>query len=132
MHPRRILDGIYWKFRLGRPWRELPSRYGSHEVCYLYYNRWNHSGLLKEISLALIKDVETRGHFDVRKAMKDGLITFEREGSKYNVYISASLVDMWQVSTAMIYYRLVADETGKKLLQPRSRLFNTGIYDGPK
>ena len=111
---RRILDGILWKLRSGLSWRELPPQYGSHEACFLYYNRWKHSGLLNKITSTLINDVETRGRFDIKTAVKDGVVTFKREGSKFHVYILASYADMWQVSIAMIYYQKIAVKAGNK------------------
>jgi transposase len=116
---RRILDGILWKLRSGLPWCELPSCYGSHEACFLYYTRWQHGGLIKRIRSALIKDAETRGNFDMKNALINGVVKFIPNGrSNLDIYILAPYVDMWQVSAAMLLFRQVLDYAVKGGSQP--------------
>ena len=31
---RRVLNGIFWRFRTGSPWADIPDRYGPHTTCY--------------------------------------------------------------------------------------------------
>jgi transposase len=117
---RKVLNGILWKLRYGLSWRQLPSRYGSSEACFAYYNRWKRNNLIDGIISALIKDVETRGKFDINKGLKGGVVTFKQEGSKYHVYILAPYTEMWQVSTAMIYYQTLAVKAGESYYQSLS------------
>ena len=37
---RRVLNGIFWRFRTGSPWADLPERYGPHTTCYNRFVRW--------------------------------------------------------------------------------------------
>ena len=116
---RRILDGILWKLRSGLPWRELPRRYGSHEACFMYFTRWQNSGLLKKIRSVLIKDLETRGKFDMKDAVREEHVKFIPNGGlSLGIYVRASHLDMWQVSTAMLFYQQVAAHVVKKDSQP--------------
>jgi transposase len=117
---RKVLNGILWKLRYGLSWRQLPSRYGSNEACFAYYNRWKRNNLIDEITSVLIRDVETRGKFDINKGLKSGVVTFKQEGSKYHVYILAPYTEMWQVSTAMIYYQILAVKAGESYYQSLS------------
>ena len=55
--PRRVLNGILWRFRTGRPWADIPERYGLHTTCYNCFVRWPAAGvwdrLLAAVSQAL-------------------------------------------------------------------------------
>ncbi len=31
---RRVLKGIFWRFRTGSPWADIPERYGPRTTCY--------------------------------------------------------------------------------------------------
>ena len=34
VNDRRVLNGIFWRFRTGSPWADIPERYGPHSTCY--------------------------------------------------------------------------------------------------
>jgi transposase len=42
---RRTLNGILWGMRTGRPWRDLPERYGSWYTVASCFYRWRKSGV---------------------------------------------------------------------------------------
>ena len=46
VHDRRVMNGIFFAFRTGTPWRDLPERYGSvHDLFQpLRYSRWSKNG----------------------------------------------------------------------------------------
>ena len=105
---RLILDGVLWKLRSRNPWRTVPARYGSHQVCYLHYDRWQTSGLMKKIMQVLAHDLKTRGEFDFEQALREQIVRIERLGSRLAVYFSFPFSETWQASTSMlIYQRLI-------------------------
>jgi len=110
---RRILDGVLWKMKHRQPWRNIPPRYGSHQACYQHYRHWKKMGLTEKIIKTLLDDVETRGRFDRKSAIETGIVYFRLHRGRYHIYIHADYVDLWQVSTAMIYYQLIAERLQK-------------------
>lgn len=34
VYDRRVINGIFWRFRNGSPWADIPERYGSSTTCY--------------------------------------------------------------------------------------------------
>jgi transposase len=58
---RKVLNGIYWRFRTGSPWADIPERYGPPTTCYNRFVRWRKAGvwdrLLEEISKAYDGDI---------------------------------------------------------------------------
>ena len=41
---RQVLGGILWKLHTGRPWRDLPERFGPWQTCYGRLRRWQRDG----------------------------------------------------------------------------------------
>lgn len=37
---RGVVDGVLWRFQLGRPWRHVPVGFGSWEGVYGWWRRW--------------------------------------------------------------------------------------------
>jgi len=105
---RTLINGILWILRCNKPWRALPSRYGSHEACYQYYKAYKRSGLLKKILAALMRDLENRGRFDFTHAINSGIVHMvEREG-RVNYYILPEYSEDWKVSTSLLFYQEIA------------------------
>jgi transposase len=50
---RRVLNGIFWVFRSGAPWRDLPEIYGPRTTCYNRFVRWRQAGVWDQIMEAL-------------------------------------------------------------------------------
>jgi transposase len=50
---RRVLNGIFWVFRSGSPWRDLPEIYGPRTTCYNRFVRWRRAGVWDQIMEAL-------------------------------------------------------------------------------
>lgn len=42
---RRVLNGIFWRFRTGSPWADIPERYGPYTTCYNRFVRWREAGI---------------------------------------------------------------------------------------
>jgi Putative transposase of IS4/5 family (DUF4096) len=41
---RQVLGGILWKLHTGRPWRDVPERFGPWQTCYSRLRRWQTEG----------------------------------------------------------------------------------------
>jgi transposase len=41
---RQVLGGIVWKLHTGRPWRDVPVRFGPWQTCYGRLRRWQADG----------------------------------------------------------------------------------------
>jgi transposase len=41
---REVLGGILWKLLTGRPWRDVPGRFGPWQTCYGRLRRWQRDG----------------------------------------------------------------------------------------
>jgi len=41
---RQVLGGIMWKLHTGRPWRDVPGRFGPWQTCYSRLRRWQRDG----------------------------------------------------------------------------------------
>lgn len=52
---RRVLDGIFWRFRTGSPWAEIPERYGPPTTCDNCFVRWRKAGLWDRLLEAVSK-----------------------------------------------------------------------------
>jgi transposase len=57
---RNTLDGILWIMRTGAPWKDLPRRYPSRQVCNARFCEWAESGALSSILSTLAEDLEYR------------------------------------------------------------------------
>src|SRR5690606_34010411 len=59
---RMVLIGIYWRWRTGATWADIPARYGPHTTCVNRFNRSRRAGhwgrILKAISVAYAGDVQ--------------------------------------------------------------------------
>ena len=42
---RRVLNGIFWRFRTGSLWADIPERYGPHITCYNRFVRWREASI---------------------------------------------------------------------------------------
>ena len=105
---RQILNGILCKLASRCSWRKLPASYPSPRVCYLYFRRWMQAGLLKKVISALMKDVETRGQFNVKEAVKTGIVKFVEKEDCVVIYLLSHFSSAWQVQTALLYYQYIA------------------------
>jgi transposase len=41
---RQVLGGILWKLHTGRPWRDVPGRFGPWQTCHSRLRRWQRDG----------------------------------------------------------------------------------------
>ena len=61
---RQLLNGMLWSLRTGAPWRDLPSRYGPWQTVWRNFNEWREAGLLEEIKVALLGQLDEAGALD--------------------------------------------------------------------
>lgn len=50
---RKIINGILWRLRTGKPWVAMPSRYGPHMTCVNRFLRWRDKGIWQRIIQAV-------------------------------------------------------------------------------
>ncbi|MGI9508500.1 MAG: IS5 family transposase, partial [Geminicoccaceae bacterium] len=55
---RRVLNGIFWRFRTGSPWADIPERYGPHTTCYNRFVRWREAGIWDRLLSAMAEAVD--------------------------------------------------------------------------
>ncbi|WP_257160724.1 transposase [Corynebacterium cystitidis] len=60
--PRRILEGIIYRYRCGIPWRDLPEYFGPWKTVYHRYNQLAKAGTFDVIVNALIAQADASGH----------------------------------------------------------------------
>jgi hypothetical protein len=60
-------------------------------------------------------DVETRGQFNINKAVTTGIIKFEEKKDYFVIYIRSQFSSAWQVQTALPYYQSVACHLERKM-----------------
>ena len=53
VNDRRVLNGIFWVFRSGAPWRDLPDNFGPYTTCYNRFVRWRRAGVWAKLMSAL-------------------------------------------------------------------------------
>jgi transposase len=58
---RQVLGGILWKLHTGRPWRDVPERFGPWQTCYSRLRRWQADGSWPRI-WALLAAEDSSGH----------------------------------------------------------------------
>jgi transposase len=53
---RMIVEGILYRMRVGCPWRDLPSKFGSWNSIYQQFNRWSSKNKLINIFKSLVNE----------------------------------------------------------------------------
>lgn len=60
---RMIVEGVLYRMRVGCPWRDLPSKFGSWNSIYQQFNRWSSKNKLMNIFKALVEDPDLEWEF---------------------------------------------------------------------
>jgi len=50
---RMVLEGILWRYRVGAPWRDLPTDFGPWQTVWKRHHRWSFDGTYDRIFLAV-------------------------------------------------------------------------------
>jgi transposase len=59
---RKVLGGILWKLHTGRPWRDVPERFGPWQTCYSRLRRWQRDGTWPRVWAMLAAGEHDLGH----------------------------------------------------------------------
>lgn len=46
---RRLVEGIVYRMKTGRPWREIPKAYGDDSTAHRTFHRWDEQGIFEKI-----------------------------------------------------------------------------------
>ena len=57
------IEGIFYRIRVGCPWRDLPPDFGKWESVYQAFNRWSRKGKIIEIFQCLVVEPDTEWEF---------------------------------------------------------------------
>ncbi len=72
--PRRVMDGIFRKLRLGDPWYNLPllaeDRRPSWQTCYRAYRRWGSAGILDQVYKLLYQHLRDQAGLDLFQVLR--------------------------------------------------------------
>ena len=55
---RNFINAIYWIFKTGAPWRDLPERYGDWKNVHRRFSRWAKTGVFDSIFRVLSEDAD--------------------------------------------------------------------------
>ena len=105
---RLVLEAVLWKLAARAPWRSLPMRGVSYQVCYQYYRRWRDSGLLARVIHLLLRDLDQRLHFDPATVVRQGRVRFERIGDAMVCFVAGDLAVSPHLGVAMLYFQRIA------------------------
>ena len=60
---RQTLEGIFYRLRVGCPWRDLPDIFGNWNAVYKRFNEWSRKGKLMNIFSSLVIDPDLEWEF---------------------------------------------------------------------
>ncbi|RNL82134.1 transposase [Halostreptopolyspora alba] len=60
-----------WRFRIGNPWRDLPSESGPRQSAYDRFRIWTRQGIFQHLLEAMITEVAARVRIDPELASVD-------------------------------------------------------------
>ena len=105
---RMVLDAILIKLSRRIPWRKLHSLGFSYQVCYLHFRLWRDTGIMRKILLALLKDLEERGPFNLVEAERTGMVKVMKSNGRMVPYLNTSSARTWQTETALLFAQYAA------------------------
>ena len=60
---RMMIEGMFYRMRVGCPWRDLPPIFGLWNSIYKKFNRWSSKNKLIEIFKSLVVDPDLEWEF---------------------------------------------------------------------
>lgn len=78
---RQVMEGIFWKYRTGSPWREMPERFGPWQTVYERHNRWSADGTWARLFAAALTDADARGELDWLIAADSSMVRVHQHGA---------------------------------------------------
>jgi transposase len=101
---RKILDAILWVMRTGAPWHDMPEKYPPYQTCHRRFQEWVHTGVFKNILMALAKDLKERGDLDLSECFIDGTFVIAKKGDRgWERPSGARVRRSWQWQTALVF-----------------------------
>lgn len=70
----QVLNGMFWLWGTGAPWRDLPSRYGPWTTVADRFRRWRQQGLWQQIRAALEAHARRMNRIDFTFGALDGSV----------------------------------------------------------
>ncbi|MGW7056939.1 IS5 family transposase [Streptomyces sp. NPDC054904] len=61
---RTVIDAVFWKYRTGAPWRDLPASFGPWQTVYNRFRRWARDGTWRTIWTAFQVRADAPGEID--------------------------------------------------------------------
>ena len=55
---RLFLDAVFYRYRTGIPWRDLPERFGDFRVVHTRFSRWARAGIWKRVFERLAEEAD--------------------------------------------------------------------------
>lgn len=62
-HLRMRVEGILWHFRIGAPWRDLPTEFGPWSSIYNLFNNWSRRGIWEEVFKSIRGELDNEWNF---------------------------------------------------------------------
>ena len=115
INERAVLEGIFWKLTMARPWSHLPARYPSWQTCYRRYHKWRRTGLLEQIRTAIALDLRDRGGIDFPSLVQDGTIDVDIGLRALHVSLPAALDGTWQLYSILLLLGTLREPVKKGL-----------------
>ncbi|WP_405594337.1 IS5 family transposase [Streptomyces sp. NBC_01092] len=67
-HPERLrqqFEGVIWRFKTGRQWREMPTEFGAWSTVHNRFRQWRDAGVFEALLEGLITEAAKRGEVDL-------------------------------------------------------------------
>src|SRR5580658_8179267 len=88
----------------GRPWKDLPPRYGSYQTAHRRFQLWVRSGVLEKLLLTLAAHLQEAGGLDLKECFMDGTFVPAKKGGSWLEKPSAARAPRsWALQTAMVF-----------------------------
>jgi transposase len=62
---RKHFNAVMWRFRVGSPWRDLPTEFGPWQSAYDRFRIWAKQGVFQQLMEAVIAEAAARGETDL-------------------------------------------------------------------
>jgi putative transposase len=78
----QVFNAIIWKVRTGCQWRGLPQTYGSRTTIRRWRQKWEETGVLRQIHEILVQELDNMGQVDWNTNIVDGALIKARRGGE--------------------------------------------------
>jgi transposase len=78
---RPTVEGMIYRLRVGVPWRDLPSDFGSWQTVHRRHQRWSQDGTWDRVLAALQEQAEANGEIDWRVSVDSTIARVHQHGA---------------------------------------------------